>query len=416
MGLKARIHRGARQVGGSCVELEAGGQRLVLDLGLPLDAGVDANVDLPNIAGLDGEDRSLLGVVISHGHPDHWGLVEQLAPDVPVYVGAATERLLAEAAFFAPTGIDLKASRHLRDGETLRLGPFAVTPLLGDHSAFDAYALLIEADGRRLFYSGDLRATGRKGRLFERLVEHPPDETHAVLLEGTQVRPGTPRHSQLTEADVEDRCAELMLQTDGIVLAAYSSQNIDRLVTLYRAALRSGRRIVLDLYGATLAAATGSESIPQSEWEGVSVYVPFAQRIKVKQSGEFGRVAAIRAARIYPEDLAEQAGELVLTFRHSMTRELDRAGCLDGAHAIWSMWDGYLDRETGAELRGWLDARGIPLTSIHASGHATVADLQRLTRALEVARVVPIHTDHPELFPDLFPRAELHGDGEWWRV
>lgn len=176
MGLKARAHRGACQIGVSCVELEAEGRRLVLDLGLPLEAGFDGNVALPDIAGLDGEDPSLLGVVISHGHPDHWGLVGQLAANVPVYVGAATERLLAEAVFFAPTGIDLRASGHLRDHETLRLGPFAVTPFLVDHSGFDAYALLIEADGRRIFYSGDLRATGRKGRLFERLVNDPPDK------------------------------------------------------------------------------------------------------------------------------------------------------------------------------------------------------------------------------------------------
>lgn len=170
---------------------------------------------MPDIPGLDGSDASLLGVVVSHGHPDHWGLVERIAATVPVYVGAATERLLAEAAFFAPTGVDLHARGHLRDMETLRLGPFGVTPLPVDHSAFDAYALLVEAGGRRLLYSGDLRATGRKGRLFERLVDHPPEKPHAVLLEGTQVRPGPPRHSQLTEADVEDRSAAHMKQTEG---------------------------------------------------------------------------------------------------------------------------------------------------------------------------------------------------------
>ena len=30
------IHRGAHQIGGSCVEVESQGQRLLLDLGLPL--------------------------------------------------------------------------------------------------------------------------------------------------------------------------------------------------------------------------------------------------------------------------------------------------------------------------------------------------------------------------------------------
>jgi ribonuclease J len=52
--LKAIIHRGAREIGGSCVELECDGQRLVVDIGRPLDAGLDDYLPLPVIAGLDG--------------------------------------------------------------------------------------------------------------------------------------------------------------------------------------------------------------------------------------------------------------------------------------------------------------------------------------------------------------------------
>ena len=36
-----------------------------------------------------------------------------------------------------------------------------------DHSAFDAYAFLVEAEGRSLFYSGDFRIHGRKQRVFD---------------------------------------------------------------------------------------------------------------------------------------------------------------------------------------------------------------------------------------------------------
>jgi ribonuclease J len=35
------------------------------------------------------------------------------------------------------------------------------------HSAYDAYSLLIGADGQRLFYSADFRGHGRKAALFE---------------------------------------------------------------------------------------------------------------------------------------------------------------------------------------------------------------------------------------------------------
>ena len=105
-----------------------------------------------------------------------------------------------------------------------------------------------------------------------------------------------------------------------------------------------------------------------------------------------------------------------MTFRGWMAG-VDRANCLAGAQALWSMWRGYpVDQPSGVRLQGWLAEHGIPLTHIHASGHATVADLQRLAEAFQPATVVPIHTNHPELFPGLFPNVVLHDDGEWWRV
>jgi ribonuclease J len=55
------IHRGAKEIGGSCVELEAEGQRLLLDLGLPLDAELE-ETPLPDVSGLEKLDESLLGI------------------------------------------------------------------------------------------------------------------------------------------------------------------------------------------------------------------------------------------------------------------------------------------------------------------------------------------------------------------
>ena len=140
--------------------------------------------------------------------------------------------------------------------------------------------------------------------------------------------------------------------------------------------------------------------------------------IRSKRGRAFERIAPIRSARLYPEDLAGLADRLVLSFRGSMAGELQRADCLSGASALWSMWTGYLDAPSGGELRSWLDRHDIPLTIAHTSGHATVADLKRLVIAMRPARVVPIHTAAPELFQDRFSAAcvELHVDGQWWSV
>jgi len=417
--MRARIHRGATEVGGSCVELEHAGSRIVLDLGLPLDAAPDDPAALPAVDGLQsGDDPSLLGIVISHGHPDHFGLVPGASPSVPRFIGEAAHRILCEASFFSPAGADLEPTGFLHDREPLELGPFRLTPFLVDHSAYDAYALLVEAGGRRLLYSGDLRAHGRKSSTFERLIRES-EAVNVLLLEGTRVGDAsTSGRGLASEKDVEDAAVDVFTRTAGMALAIYSAQNIDRVVSLYRAARRSDRLFVMDLYGATIAAATNRATIPQASWDGVGVFVPLSQRIRIKRTRAFDRIAPIRSARLYPEDLGVIADRAVLSFRSSMANELHRAGCLEGASALWSLWPGYLDQPSGVELRAWLDENHIPLTAAHASGHSTTADLRRLIDAKWPARIVPIHTRAPEAFHESFPGAciEPHQDGEWWHV
>jgi ribonuclease J len=168
--VRACIHRGAHEIGGSLVELEARGSRLVLDAGLPLELErIPQRELLPDVPGLwaDG-DGSLLALIISHGHPDHYGLADLVARSVPIFIGEHTAAILKEAAFFVPGVRPFPLAGHLRHREPLSFGPFVVTPWLVDHSAFDAYALHVEAGGQRLLYTGDVRAHGRKPRTLSR--------------------------------------------------------------------------------------------------------------------------------------------------------------------------------------------------------------------------------------------------------
>ena len=405
--MKACIARGGSEIGGSCVLVRsAAGTTVALDVGLPLD-GIEAAPSLP-VAALEARVQAVL---LSHGHPDHYGLIDAL-PDVPVYMGAPTAAILREAAFFTPLGLE-RSTEAFADHKSFRVGDIEITPYLVDHSDFDAYAFLVEADGSSLFYSGDLRAHGRKSALFERLVAGPP-QVDVLLLEGTtigrSVDPSTPKD----EDEVEQRCLEVFEQTDGMALACYSPQNIDRLVTVYRAAIRSGRWLVLDLYAASILAATGRDSIPQSDWDRIRVYVPNAQRIRVKRSREFARIDGLGSSRVYAEELQADPGRWVLTFRRSMGPELARAGCLRGAAALWLMWPGYLEGDESD--RDWFESNQIPLTVAHASGHATVPDLQRLAGAFAAKTVVPIHTDAADRFSTLFDNVERRRDGGWWDV
>ena len=417
--MRVRIHRGSHEIGGNCVELAAStGARIVLDVGRPLTAGGDDAVPLPPVPGFGAPERSLLAVVISHPHLDHYGLVAALPDAVPVYLGREAASILAAASFFSPVSARIEPAGHLEHRRPFRLGPFTITPFLNDHSAFDAYSLLIENDGQRLFYTGDFRGHGRKAALFEQLLTDPPEHVDVLLMEGTHVR-ADGSHDDVafsTERELEDRFADQCRQTAGAVVVFGSAQNLDRLVTVYRAARRAGRQFVIDLYGATVAAAA-RPTIPQPGFPDLRVYVPNRQRVRVKEAGEFDRTAAVRPVRVFPEELAEHPERFVLHLPSSSARELIGAGILDrqGA-AAWSLWDGYLREPSGVTLTRLLEDHGVPLTHVHTSGHASVADLRRLVTALDPKRVVPIHSEAANRFADLFPRVEPHPDGIWWEV
>lgn len=413
--MRACIHGGAASIGASCVELEFEGQHLVLDLGLPLDASAGSAVTLPAIRGLREASDSLHGVVISHNHPDHAGLLDQIDPAVAVFGPAQAQEMLRAASRLAGRAYRAPRWRPLADQVPLELGPFTVTPLLTDHSAFENYALLVEAGGRRLLYSGDLRGHGRKPRLWRRLIDHPPRPVHAFVMEGTRL--SRPSGRNITEPDVEEGLTALYGQTRGMVMVFYSAQNIDRLVSVFRATKRADRLLVLDLYGAAVAAATGRMTVPQPDWHRIRVLLPHAQRRRIEHGQEaLEDYAAMRENRIYHRQLAAQASNLVLTMRGSMTREIERARCLEGSAAVWSMWPGYLTRPGGARVSAWLERHEIPLTYLHASGHASVEDLKLLAESVSPDRLIPIHTEAPDQYRQLYPSVEQHIDGEWWSV
>ncbi|MCZ3387308.1 MAG: MBL fold metallo-hydrolase [Actinomycetia bacterium] len=418
--MRVRIHRGATEIGGSCVELEAGGSTLILDLGRPLWASRNEEIPLPPAVGLGAPGPKPLALLLSHGHQDHWGLIPQLPSDVPIWTGEGAADVLRAAEFFG-SGIDLKEAGHLQNRTEIEFGPFTVTPYLADHSAFDAFSLLIEAGGRQLFYTGDFRGHGRKDQAFQWLLDQPPAGVHVLLMEGTNIRRDSASGESIeSETDVEHALVETYKNTTGLVVVLASAQNVDRLVTVYRAALRGDRDLAIDLYTAEIAAATRRETIPQvsPDWTRVFAYLPTRQRVKVKQAGAFDKVRNIRDRRIYDEELLTRPARWVLfgAFQSQIASLIKQGALADGA-VVWSLWDGYLSDAGGKRLTKMLAEANVPLVHHHTSGHASLADMRHLVEALNPDRLVPIHTEAPEQFATAFQHpVELHADGEWWDV
>jgi len=408
------IHRGTKEIGGTCVEIESQGKRLVLDMGLPLDCLDPDTFPLHPISGFAAPDDSLLGVVISHPHQDHYGLAYRLPKGTKFLIGKAAEAILSAAGLFSPGGVKLDNTAHLEDRKPIKMGPFTVTPFLVDHSAYDSYAVLVEADGKRLFYSGDFRAHGRKASVTDRLIANPPPDVDVLLMEGTCV--GREDKSFPGEDDLVSPLVELFRQTAGMPLVWCSGQNIDRIVTVFKACKRAKRQFIIDMYTAEILRATGNDRLPQADWNGIKVFLPTSQKMRIIRDKAFDVSDSYKPFRIYDHQLAGAAPRSVMLFRPSMVRDLEEADCLTGASVVCSVWSGYLDDPRQRPFVDWMKGRGICLDHCHTSGHASIADLRRLRDAFASAVAVPVHLTDRERFSTLFSNVQLRGDGEWWEV
>jgi ribonuclease J len=413
--MRLRIHRGAKEIGGSCVELEAQGRSILLDLGLPLDAPEPDLSLMPPVSGLtDASNPNLLGVVLSHTHGDHNGLTGLVHSTLPVFMGAQAQTLLlASRPFVRRTPLPLTI-RTYADKIAFDLGPFRITPFLTDHSAFDAYDLLVEADGKRVFYSGDLRAHGRKARLVERLMARPPLGIDLLLLEGTTLsRSSDAAAEPETERNLEERIFEQMKGSSGLILAVFSPQNIDRFVTIVRATLRAGRMFIADVYLAYLLDQLNLSSLPRAGRRGFRVYLPDRQKWRIVADKAFDLVSRYRTSRIYRDEIAANPHRWVMLFRESMMMEMDRMLGSAGTTLIYSLWPGYLDRAENG-LRSWCKKQGIELKVCHTSGHADPQTLARFASALQPRVSIPIHTNAPHIFERLIPNTLILNDGIWF--
>jgi ribonuclease J len=403
--MRLRIHHGAAEIGGNCIELESGGQTLLLDLGLPLDS---APV-MPDVPGLTASDPNFLGVVLSHPHLDHYGLLLHANAATPVWLGEQADRLLKAAAPFARGSALPQAVTPYRTGETFSVGPFQITAYLMDHSAFDAHSLLVEAGGKRVFYTGDFRGHGRKAAVFERFLAAPPPDIDLLLMEGTTLgRDEAP----VSEHDVEEEACQLMQDTAGLVLACFSGQNIDRFVTFLRASMRAGRIFVIDAYMATLIDALALASLPDvTAHPSLRIFLPASQRRAIIAQQRFDLVDRVRRRRIYREELLAYPKRFTLMFRAGMIDDLGAADLTGGA-CLYSLWPGYLERDR-IDLRDWARDRGIAFHLVHSSGHAHRGDLERMVKAIAPGRLMPVHTAHPERYEALYQPVQYTQNGSW---
>jgi ribonuclease J len=295
--------------------------------------------------------------------------------------------------------------------QPFQIGEFTITPYLMDHSAPDAAAFLIEADKQRLFYTGDFRGHGRKQVLLERLLSNPISNVDCLVMEGSMISRGEGRHRD--EVAVERAIYNVIAEQPFYTFIFCSSQNLDRLVSIYRAVKRAGKILVIDLYTAFVLDKLGSISsnIPQFDWGEIRVLYAYSHAHKLAEYDK-KLLYKYKQAKIGWEEITATPQDMVILSKDNFYFRriiLPKLGASGGAKAIYSMWHGYLER---TDLPQFLSSHNIELVEIHTSGHAYVEDLKKLAYTLNPRCLVPIHTFYPEQYGSLYKNIVQLDDGQ----
>lgn len=318
-------------------------------------------------------------VILTHYHGDHVGLYEKILPGIPIYIGETAKKIY------------LTLTKHLYDHrhatqtallcaenfctylpkETLTFGGIKVTPFYTDHSAYDAYMLLIEADGKRVLHTGDFRTHGTSGPGVLKCLNYYVGKVDAVICEGTGIeRDESPK----TQRELENE-ADALMRANQKVFVLCSSTNLDHIRAIRLAAHKNFRMFICDEYQHRILEAANAVKKPN--------------------------------ARIYVYDrnldphMAEKGFCMLVRVKNSDSRRL-LSQFKDQCLLIYSMWMGYLSscriEETAALVESCPNR-----VYLHTSGHAS---RQAIKQVLEIVRpgvVIPIHTEAQNRFKGLCP-------------
>jgi len=409
--MKLTIHRGTHQIGGSVTEISCGGDRVFVDFGEVLPGA--EKQPLPPIEGLTCGDVSRSALFLTHYHGDHIGKLGEVADGLPVYIGKTAQAIVTcleqrlshipepfEASIHQRMLKRLASARVFEPLRRIRVGNMVVTPLMIDHSAFDAYMFIIEGDNRRILYTGDFRGHGFRGKALVSMLRLYATNIDYIISEGTTLlRPQVPMQS---EKQLQDAFRQQFLQHKyNFVLV--SSTNIDRLFALYHAARAAGRSFVCDEYQADILQIVAENHAQYSPFYNMEFNptAPVAERVVVLQ--QKGRRPLQFQGKLKPY-LEKHGYCLLIRSSPAFKPLLEAYADSPDFNCIYSLWDGYLDKRRSAYNEA-LDAflKPFPLTQLHTSGHADVDTLRLVFETVKPkSGVIPMHTENPERFEELF--------------
>ena len=380
--MKITIHRGTHQIGGSAIEISTKSTRIILDFGneLSLDEKYTSiNLDINGVTrGIPDCD----GIVISHYHMDHLGQLTSALPEIPLYMGELSKEIAIISVEYQDKDLYLRllGANTFRGGEAFTIGNIHIRPLVIDHSAADSYMFVIEAEGKRVLYTGDFRMYGLRHHILEKLVNTYIGEVDVLITEGTSL--SRDADECISEAAVLEDISSY-IQDGKYVFVMCSSTNIDRIMGIWQN-MPTDKVLICDAYQKKIL-----DTVINNVYYESSLYRRHDSPLVLNKGPypkyymDHGFVSLVRGTEYFISHIKEFPK--------------------DDVRIIYSMWTGYI--EENLLLKNLLNT--YPSYICHASGHVSKDDLVQLIELVDPDIVIPVHTNIPEKLERIVPNRTV---------
>lgn len=400
MAVSIHVLRG-NQIGGGVVHIFTEETGILIDFGenLPGAAGQEDTKDV------DWEKDKVDAVFFTHYHGDHIGRFREIPENIPLYMGCTARRILynihntlndTEAVKLIT---DNQRVKELNANKTITVGDMRITPFLVDHSAYDAYMLLIETQDKTILHTGDFRGHGYRGKaLFpmirKYITRHGERKIDILITEGTMMNRQEERLYTETQMQAD---AKKLFAKHRYVFLICSSTNLDSLASFYQAAVYNHRAMYANRY-----VHTQLKAFSETAGKHTSLY-----RFEYIHQVDFDSM--LPGLKLTQEEFMRKQGfVIIIKAEKSYEKWIERFADLNPI-VVYSMWEGYLDEKEAAynkEMHDFTEKyHAIPM---HTGGHASASLLTQVINEINPGEaIIPIHTDNAEAFMDLDIDQEL---------
>jgi ribonuclease J len=222
---------------------------MIVDLGITFGDETTPGVDIivPDPVFIEERREDLVGIVLTHGHEDHFGAIQYLWPRLrcPIYCTPFTAAFLRLKLADTDFGHKVQIIEIPVGGEA-QVGPFDVRFVHMTHSIPEPNALIIRTRLGTLVHSGDwkLDPDPLMGELSDIDSLRAVGSEGVLALIGDSTNALEPGHSG-SESQVRERLAAVIRDQPYRVVVTCFSTNVARLHSIAEAARASGRQCAL---------------------------------------------------------------------------------------------------------------------------------------------------------------------------